>query len=288
MKQYRIYFTDFWNGFNPELHNMGPVMKKVFPNSIFINEPEDVDICVYSVFGNQNHKNIDARYKISYQGEPIDTTFGHADLAIGFKANNASEFRFPLWHFNLHEDTGYDESKLLKYLEPRKPKWDDLQNYNVHPISAVYTNKAGLRKTTMPILINNNLCASYGRLYRTHTHHIDDKKEIIKKHPFHISFESMIKEGYVTEKLRDALINDSLPFYWGCSKWVKEDFNPEAFFDISNFSEEESLKACHAMVDVMNNKQYCESMRKAPIFKTAPTLLPLYDAIRNVVQGYDV
>lgn len=288
MKQYRIYFCDFWNGFNPELHNLGPIIKHVFPNSIILDEPIDVDICVYSCFGIK-HKDIDAKYMISYQGETGNTTFGPADLAIGFTQNNHKEFRFPLWHFNLHENTKYDESKLFKYLEPRKSKWNDFTSYNIqHPISAVYSNNSGLRYTTMPILINNHLCASYGRLYRTHIPEIDNKDIIVQKHPFHISFENTKKEGYVTEKLRDALLNDSLPFYWGCSKWAKEDFNPNAFFDISNFDVNDGLKACHTMVDVMNNKQYCESMRKEPIFKNFPSIKPLYDVIKNVVHGYDV
>jgi len=288
MKPYRIHFADFWNGFNPELHNMGPIMKQVFPNAVFINEPVDVDICVFSVFGDR-HKDIDARFKISYQGEPWVTTFDpKTDLAIGYSAENIKEFRFPLWNFNIFEDCGYDESKLSKFLEPRNPKWNDSIQYNTQPIGAVYSNKSGLRKTAMPILIQNNLCASYGCLYRTHMPRIDDKSYLVQQHPFHIAFENQRREGYVSEKLRDGLLNDSLPFYWGCSTWAKEDFNPDAFFDLSKFNEDEALKACHTMVDVMNQHSFCESMRKAPVFKKAPSLIPLYDAIRNVVQGYDV
>jgi hypothetical protein len=284
MRPLRIYFTDFWGGFNPEKGNIGYAMRQVFPEAIYLTEPIDVDLCVYSVFGNQ-HQSIDARYRISYQGEPGPSLFGSTDLAIGFDfPKNSKEFRCPIWKLGLYENHEYDISRLKKYTEPRITAW---KNWNTIPIGAVYSNPRGFRCEMIPILAQQRLCASYGGFYRTHLPQINDKEYLVRQHPFHLSFEAVKQEGYVSEKLKDALLNDSLPFYWGDTRGVREDFNPEAFFDISHFNEGDGSKAYHFMMDVMKDTATCEAMRKAPVFKEIPDMNPLYDAIRNVIVGYD-
>jgi len=66
MRQLRIYFTDFWNGFD-NTNIIHKTFLNIFPNAICINEPIDVDLCIYSCFGN-NNASVDARFKISYMG----------------------------------------------------------------------------------------------------------------------------------------------------------------------------------------------------------------------------
>lgn len=285
MRPLRIYFTDFWPGFNPEQNNIGRTIREVFPEAIYLTEPKDVDVCVYSSKGRGEYKNIDARYFISYQGEPGDSTFYSTDLAIGFDfPKNSKEIRCPIWKLGLYENNNYDISQIKKYTEPRITNW---KQWNTIPIGAVYTNPKGFRCDMIPILAQHRLCASYGGFYRTHMPQINDKEYLVRLHPFHLSFEAVKQDGYVSEKLKDALFNDALPFYWGDSKAAREDFNPETFFDISHFNEGDSEKALHFMIDVMRNEPLCQMMRKAPIFKEIPDMTPVYDAIRNVIVGYD-
>lgn len=281
----RIYFADFWNGFNPEKSNIGYAIRQVFPEAIYLTEPTEVDMCVFSVFGNQ-HASIEARHRISYQGEPGPSTIDSTDLAIGFDyPKNAKEFRCPIWKLGLYENHDYDVSRLVKYTQPRVSRWSHPPNTT--PIGAVYSNPRGFRCEVIPLLAQYGLCASYGNFYRTHLPTINDKEWLVQQHPFHLSFEALQREGYVSEKLKDALLNDSLPFYWGDRRGASEDFNPEAFFDLSSLSEGEGQKALALMTDVLRNESLCQAMRKAPVFKEIPDMNPLYDAIRNVVSGYD-
>jgi len=282
----RIYFTDFWNGFNPEKHNIGLAIRQVFPNAEYISEPIDVDVCVFSVFGN-NHTDIDARCKISYQGEPGDSYFDSADLAVGFDfSTNPKIFRCPIWKLGLYENHNYDIGLIRKFTKKRPIQ---LYNYtNTIPIGAMYSNPSGLRYEVIPLLVQNGLCASYGRFCRSHIPTIDEKEAIVKEHPFHLSFENGKREGYVSEKLKDALLGDSIPFYWGDSRGANDDFNPNAFFDLSCFNMGDGEKACAMIYNIINRPNICQDMQSAPVFKTLPEMDTLFDAIRNVVTGYDI
>jgi hypothetical protein len=285
MRQLRVYFSDFWGNFDHTKCGIGIAIFKIFPNAIIIAEPIDVDLCVYSVFG-ENHKYIDARYKISYTGEPYNPNNDSADLAIGFDIpKTTKESRFPLWKWTMYEHTKFDKNTIEKLLLPRTNKYPSAY-INKIPLAALYSNHTGIRSTLLPECINNGICASYGKFCKTHQLMSDSKLEMFDKHPCYISVENCQKEGYVTEKLFEPLYNNVLPFYWG-STTASQDFNPGAFVNLSHFNEYEGDKACAFIKNILNHPKVCSDLHMAPIFTNYPEIEPLYDAIRNVVVGYD-
>ena len=322
MKQLRIYFADFWGGFD-HTNIIHRTIQNIFPNAIFLNEPIDVDLCIYSCFGN-NNINIDARHKISYMGEPhsIGGILNKADLNIGFDyPTNSTQFRFPLWKFTLLENhlNDFDFEKINELMLPRRSKWIE-PVINIIPLSAMYRHASGIRTTLLPSLVNEKLCASYGKLYPSHIVSKDyknifkvdikdnwimssdkpvdyerdavpighvDKESITKLYPFHAALENCQEEGYVTEKLFDPLYFGSVPFYWGDKRGSEDDFNPNAFVSLAQFDKNEGDKAAAYIKNILSQPALCTELRKAPVFINKPEFIPLYDAVRNVVYGYD-
>ncbi len=47
---------------------------------------------------------------------------------------------------------------------------------------------------------------------------INDKIKIFSNHNFNIAFENSSYPGYVTEKITDAFIANTIPIYWGDKK----------------------------------------------------------------------
>lgn len=73
------------------------------------------------------------------------------------------------------------------------------------------------------------------RRVRNHTRNVnrghdflDEAVELLKPYRFSLAFENKLVPGYVTEKIVNAFLADSIPIYWG-SKAVLDMFNPDAF-----------------------------------------------------------
>lgn len=69
---------------------------------------------------------------------------------------------------------------------------------------------------------------------------VDDKIGLLKRYRFNLCFENVRYPGYVTEKIFDAMIANTIPLYFGAPDIA--DFVPhEAFIDVSKFSSFEEL-----------------------------------------------
>ncbi len=69
---------------------------------------------------------------------------------------------------------------------------------------------------------------------------VDDKISLLKRYRFNLCFENVRYPGYVTEKIFDAMIANTIPVYFGAPDIA--DFVPhEAFIDASRFSNFEEL-----------------------------------------------
>jgi hypothetical protein len=69
---------------------------------------------------------------------------------------------------------------------------------------------------------------------------VDDKINLLKRYKFNLCFENVRYPGYITEKIFDAMIANTIPVYFGAPDIA--DFVPyEAFIDASVFSDFEEL-----------------------------------------------
>lgn len=269
-KKIKIFFTDFWNGFNPD-------------NNFFINrlrndfeidlDEKNPDYLFYSWNGFQYRKYKNA-VKIYFTGENDIPDFNMCDYAISFHPLQFSDrhLRFPL--FGIYDcfhriDTKKFTENELKALSQRKFCSFVVSNSRAaDPIrDKFYTELSKYKKID-----------SGGRYLNNTGYYVPDKYEFIRNYKFNLAFENSQAPGYTSEKLAEPLAENTLPVYWG-NPDVGQDFNKNAFINISDFSSIE--KAIEEIIRLDNDDDAYLKMITAPAFtegqKTQKEWLETYD-----------
>lgn len=89
------------------------------------------------------------------------------------------------------------------------------------------------------------------------------KIDFLKKGKFSLCFESTKHEGFITEKIVEAFLTDTIPVYYGSTN-IKEIFNPKAFINISDFSSFDA--AIDYILEIDQDDQMYMEMLSEPIF----------------------
>ncbi len=89
-----------------------------------------------------------------------------------------------------------------------------------------------------------------------------------------LCFENDLYPGYLTEKLLDAYMCETVPLYRGLFG-QEEHVNQKALINAANF---DSLESFCRYVGKMGEFEYDKTFRE-PLFKTLPTLEPLIAAL---------
>jgi hypothetical protein len=100
------------------------------------------------------------------------------------------------------------------------------------------------------------------------------KYEIATEYKFMLCFENDLYPGYLTEKLLDAYMCETVPLYRGLFG-QEEHVNQKALINAANF---DSLESFCRYVGKMSEFEYDKTFRE-PLFKTLPTLEPLIAAL---------
>jgi hypothetical protein len=95
----------------------------------------------------------------------------------------------------------------------------------------------------------------------------------LPKYKFNICFENSSYPGYVTEKLYEAYIGNTIPIYWGSST-IEVDFNPKAFLNWFDYGSDDAL--IEAVIELDNNEDKYLEMYMQPLF-TKPTTNRFFD-----------
>jgi hypothetical protein len=214
----KIWFCDFWYNFNIKESFLFKILKKMdITIKITSNNP---DIVFYSVFGD-SHMEFKC-IKVFYTGENIRPDFNSCDFALSFDyLENENHIRLPLYiwdpkYYNLKNNKDYDgkyferpfcSTVYIKHVKKRIDFFDLLNTY---------------KKT-----INGGESDIY----------ITDKIGFQKEFKFCMCFENSSYNGYVTEKIVDAMLSDAIPIYWGSSS-ISSEFNEDSFIDLNKFNNE--------------------------------------------------
>lgn len=119
---------------------------------------------------------------------------------------------------------------------------------------------------------------------------VDDKISLLKLYRFNLCFENIRYPGYVTEKIIDAMIANTIPVYFGAPDIA--DFIPrEAFIDGSRFSNFEEL---HSFMSDFSADSAASMLAAAQIFlhskdgsqfSNESVALLLFEKIKAYVEG---
>ena len=113
-----------------------------------------------------------------------------------------------------------------------------------------------------------------------------EKQGITKHYKFSITFENEPSRRYITEKILDALLVNSIPIYWGASE-IKDYINPNAFINVADF---ESYNDCIEYIKRIDNDPdlYRQYVNAPPILPNSKFLLlsdeRLTERLREIVE----
>lgn len=116
---------------------------------------------------------------------------------------------------------------------------------------------------------------SGGSLFNNMGGRVPDKSRFIAGHRFNIAFENTETDGYITEKLTDALLAGTIPIYWGAPD-VLRDFDPGCFIHARDFHDLDALVDFVLDLDADRERQL--GYLSAPAFRDDKLPVCLTDA----------
>jgi len=226
-KKIKIDFIDFWCGYDKTDNYFYNLLKEEFDVEIS-NNP---DYLFFSVLG-YNHQKYNCK-KIFYTGENIAPKFENCDYSFSFEPTTGTNYRLP--HYLLYD--GYYELALEK-------KIDESMTNRKFCNFVVTNGRCNERNNFYVKLSKYKKVDSGGSFANNIGHPVHDKIKFQSEYKFSIAFENNFHrpgyEWYITEKIMDPMIANSIPLYRGGVK-ICEDFNTESFINFHNFHSEDDM-----------------------------------------------
>ncbi|MCI5045338.1 MAG: glycosyltransferase family 10 [Aquisalinus sp.] len=249
----KIKFTDVWKGFNPGGYPLWQHLQANFP----VELSEEPDFLIFSING-ADHLNYNCE-KIFITHEAAFPDFRWCDYAITFRPDIDNPRHLYLPNFALRP--GYDrvDQLLDRHLQDAG---DILSGKSRFAAYLASNGNARMREDIFDILSVYKQVDSGGR----HRNNIGGPVppaqtwDFLSSSKFIIACENSISPGYVTEKLGNALLADSIPIYWG-DDFVNNLFNKDRFINARNFTSLEELSTYVQMLDQADDK-YKEILRQ--------------------------
>lgn len=278
-----IQFSNFWPDFDEENNFILEALadQEVFSpieiTSVFGNPPQSMldRVLTRIMPPPKNHYSGINPRRVWFTGENIRPPVGnHFDSFVSFDQDTYGgvNFYFPLLYaelllrerqWSIRRGIDVDKNELLKQRQSHKRK-DKF-------VCAFISNLEPVRMRALDEL------RKYGEVdvYGPHSLNTQiSKYETAKEYKFMLCFENDLYPGYLTEKLLDAYMCETIPLYRGLFG-QEEHVNQKALINAANF---DSLGSFCDYVGKMNELEYEETFRE-PLFKTLPTLDPLIEAL---------
>lgn len=270
MKTVRIYFCDFWNGFNPADNFFIAQLK---PHYNVILDSSNPDFLFYSWNGSK-HYSYENAVKIYFTGENDVPDFNECDYAIGFQPIVFGDryLRMPLYVLydcfsrlthsrNIADDASLINRKFCSYVVSNAKAADPYREYFFKELNKYKKIDSG------------------GKYMNNVGGPVKDKYAFIRNYKFNIAFENSKADGYTTEKLVEPLTENTLPVYWG-NPLVENDFNKASFVFVNDFASAD--KAIEEIIRLDNDNDAYLKMLHAPALnpgqKTQKEWLEVFDA----------
>jgi hypothetical protein len=302
-----IKFTDFWSDFDQRDNFFIDVLQNHLEEKIEVvfdyRIPIDLEICsVFSPksalllkkaasfireksfvepkwreekYGITSPRNSNVGRRIWYSGENIRAPYSNQyDGFLGFDQNlpSASHQYLPLWMLHLG---WYEESRLNPRLGLSVHANDlltarRLPKEHKSGFCAFIGNPDPIRLRAIDSLHELQPAKLHGRFFNSP---VKDKLSVSKSSIYMLCFENDSYPGYVTEKIVEAYLAETVPLYWGDFGIAKlNSFNEKAFI---NFADFENLDDFVRYVRSANWKK----MYQEPLLQNLPDINPIAQII---------
>lgn len=223
-KTLRCHFIDFWPGFNYKAD-----LEFLFQEYIVEMDPIHPDYLFYSCFG-EKHLQYEDCIKIFWSGENLLPDLNLCDYAVCLTNLRYYDrvFSYKLGLFSNKEY--YNSSLNNEELVQRKfCNFVYGNNFCSDPFRLYFYNELSKYKKidSAGSLMNN--------MNGFKVPENENKLSFLSKYKFTIAIENSSSPGYVTEKIIDPFLVQSVPIYWG-NPTVCSDYNPNSFINLMDYS----------------------------------------------------
>ena len=198
-KKIRCYFTDFWPGFDYK-YNLAFLLTEY---DIVIDK-ENPDYLFYSCFGSE-YLRYDRCIRIFWCGENMIPDLNLCDYAISLSEIQCGDRTLTNklfgWRDNYHLELNTE-----KLLDRKFCNFVYSNNWCADPF----------REKIFNALSKYKRIDAGGAFLNNMGGRVKDKQAFLKEYKFTLAIENSSQPGYVTEKLFDPFLAQSLPIYWGC------------------------------------------------------------------------
>lgn len=266
-----VRFLDFWTHFDAEVFLpmialrevcklKGVQLQIVESGASYSTSDTEVDIVIFSVFG-QSHWDVPYdTVKIFYTGENICPDFNACDYALGFEHLDFADryMRMPNYIATSH----FRDITLQMEQLDRSVLATDMSKRNFCAFVVSNGNANSVRRDFFEALSVYREVDSGGRYLNNVGGAVKDKIDFCSQHKFTIAFENSSHSGYTTEKIVDAFAACSVPIYWGDPE-IARVFNPKAFIDVTHCK---TIDEMVHEVQVIDNDDdaYMQMLREEP------------------------
>lgn len=261
MKTIKIKYVGFWDEWDPENEFLTKLLRKHY--NVEFSENPDYLFC--SCFGFYEYLNY-PQVRIMYSGENYIPDFNYVDYAISL---------YPMDFLDRHYCI---PGMLLTNLEPLVELGEKNRSYCALFLESkpYFANLIAGHESEKNL--RGNLLELFGKYRRVESagsfrNNMPDgkcvqrfdgsKRELQRKCKFTICTESVAHEGFVTEKIFEAFLADTIPIYYGSST-VSTIFNPKAYIDIRDYDSLEAVLDRVIELDT-DDEKYLEMLNQ-PIF----------------------
>jgi hypothetical protein len=261
----KIYFADFWPGFNPHHNLLKDLLEQGLKEQVYVCQPSEAQQCqllISSIFGSCK-KSFNHIPRVAYIGENIRPDYLDYDLSLSFDSAQygGRNLRLPLWLWSFdwfgtnpkaHSMKAYEH--LLKGCKPHG--FRSRAKRCVALIGNGTVDRIHDLRTVSQHLPVDGFGPFWGKPV-SGGHH--GKLKLLANYQFHFCRENSIYSGYVTEKIIDAKLAGTIPIYHSENNF-NDEINMKSFLDLRRFSTE-SIQA------ELCNDEYLSELVSQPLFE---------------------
>ena len=260
----RVHFAGFWPWFD-KTDNF--LLDKLTQRYQIIDKgtPEYLICSIFGV-GFYEYVKYDCP-RIFFSGENYSPDFNLVDYAMSFNRMNYTDRYLYVPEFYV------DVRKLLHRLDNRPSYNEALALIRSKPefCNFIYGDSkcCDERRDLFHLLNERKRVSSAGKWMNNMDNGfvadmLSTKAGFQRKCRFTIAVESYPHPGFITEKLTDAFLANTIPIYYGAQD-VCEIFNEEAFIDVRKY--DTLVDVVNAVMEIESNPEKMAKMMSAPVFK---------------------
>jgi hypothetical protein len=238
----KVGLYGFWSSF-PEYQPNYPILgllESTIPIEVSNTITEDTDVVICSLFGERTRPAfLKDHFTVMCVGEPYMMYPQHqlwGDYQIGFLPNDSDHLYFPLWQQSLTYYDGHGNFIINEKSRPLIKKTKFCANFSSHDSTGIRTQLCDI----VGLLGSIDYYGSWRNnqpidrmLGATDLARAQAKFSVLDHYKFSVCPENSIQPYYLTEKLPEAMLANTIPIYAGDPNLNDTPFNQKRMITIS-------------------------------------------------------